>query len=43
VFYGLAGLGHAARPDKSAKEWVALVSDLAAFVVLAVFVSSRLL
>jgi hypothetical protein len=43
VFYGLAGLGHAARPDKSAKEWAALVSDLAASVVLAGFVSSRLL
>jgi hypothetical protein len=42
LFYGLAGLGHAVRKDKTAKEWTALVSDFGIFVLLAAFVLSRL-
>jgi hypothetical protein len=41
LFYGLAGLGHAARKDKTAKEWAALVSDFGMLVLLAAFVLSR--
>jgi hypothetical protein len=41
LFYGLAGLGHAVRKDKTAKEWTALVSDFGIFVLLAAFVLSR--
>ena len=41
LFYGLAGLGHAVRKDKTAKEWTALVSDFGMFVLLAAFVFSR--
>jgi hypothetical protein len=43
LFYGLAGLGHAARKDKTAKEWAALVSDFGMFVLLAAFVLSRII
>jgi hypothetical protein len=38
LYYGLAGLGHALKPDRSAKEQIALVSDLLIFVLLLVFV-----
>ena len=41
LFYGLAGLGHTVRKDKTAKEWTALVSDFGMFVLLAAFVFSR--
>jgi hypothetical protein len=41
LFYGLAGLGHIARKDKTAKEWIALASDFFIFLVLAAFVVSR--
>jgi len=42
LYYGLAGVGHAFRKGNF-KEQVALWSDLAIFVVLAVFVASRLM
>lgn len=42
LFYGLAGAGHVARKEKTAKEWIALVSDLFTFLVLAAFIASRL-
>jgi hypothetical protein len=38
LYYGLAGLGHAARQNKNAKEWTAMVSDFGVFLILAVFV-----
>jgi hypothetical protein len=41
LYYGLAGLGHLFRPNRSFKEQTALVSDLAIFVLLAVFIASR--
>jgi hypothetical protein len=41
LFYGLAGAGHAIRKDKTAKEWIALVSDLSIFLLLAAFVATR--
>jgi len=41
LFYGLAGAGHAIRKDKTAKEWIALVSDLLIFLLLAAFVATR--
>jgi hypothetical protein len=41
LYYGLAGLGHVLR-RRNLKEQVALWSDLAIFVLLAVFVASRL-
>jgi hypothetical protein len=41
LFYGLAGIGHAMRKDRNAKEQAALVSDLLIFLLLAVFVVSR--
>jgi len=43
LFYGLAGAGHIVRKDKNVKEQIALVSDLAIFLLLAAFVASRLL
>ena len=43
LFSGLAGLGHAVRKDKTAKEWTALVSDFGMFVLLAAFVLSRII
>jgi hypothetical protein len=42
LYYGLAGIGHAMRGERNAKEQVALVSDLWIFALLAVFVASRL-
>jgi hypothetical protein len=41
LYYGLAGMGHLARKDRNVKEQVALVSDLAMFLLLAIFVASR--
>jgi hypothetical protein len=43
IFLGLAGLGHVFRKDRNAKEQAALVSDLLAAAVLAIFVASRLI
>jgi hypothetical protein len=43
LYYGLAGIGHAMRPERNARERVALVSDLLIFVLLAVFVAQRAL
>jgi len=42
LYYGLAGAGHAMRGERNAKEQLALVSDLAAFALLAAFFVSRL-
>lgn len=42
LYYGLAGLGHAFRGGNF-KEQVALWSDLAIFVLLAIFVANRLM
>jgi hypothetical protein len=41
LFYGLAGVGHFLRKERNFKEQVALVSDLAIFILLAVFVGVR--
>lgn len=41
LFYGLAATGHALRKDRTAKEQVALVSDLLMFALLPGFVASR--
>jgi diacylglycerol kinase len=41
LFYGLAGLGHVVRKERNFKEQAALVSDVAIFLVLAVFVGVR--
>jgi hypothetical protein len=38
LYYGLAGMGHAFRNSKNFKEYVAMVSDLFVFLILAVFV-----
>ncbi|MGH6735966.1 MAG: DUF6790 family protein [Methyloceanibacter sp.] len=43
LYYGLAGAGHLMRKTRNAKEQVALVSDLAIFFVLAVFVVDSLI
>ncbi|MES1180110.1 MAG: DUF6790 family protein [Hyphomicrobium sp.] len=42
LYYGLAGLGHAMNKECNAKEQVALWSDVLIFLLLAVFVVSRL-
>lgn len=42
LYYGLAGLGHMLNKERNAKERIALVSDLAIFLLLAVFVAGRL-
>ncbi|HEY3740405.1 MAG TPA: DUF6790 family protein [Bryobacteraceae bacterium] len=42
LYYGLAGLGHAFRPGKNAKEYTAMISDEFVFLVLSVFVWSSL-
>jgi hypothetical protein len=42
LYYGLAGIGHAFNPERNEKEQLALVSDLAIFVLLAVFVVGTL-
>ena len=41
LFYGLAAAGYALRGKRNFKEQTALISDIFAFVVLAVFVVSR--
>jgi hypothetical protein len=41
LYYGLAGIGHVFRKTRNLKEQIALVSDLAIFALLAVFVASR--
>jgi len=41
LYYGLAAVGHAFRHGRNFSEQVALVSDVFAFVILAVFVASR--
>ena len=41
LFYGLAGIGHAVRGEKTGKERIALISDFFVFLVLAAFVVSR--
>jgi hypothetical protein len=41
--YLLAGFGHLLRPKRNFKEQIALISDLAIFVLLAVFVASRMI
>ncbi len=41
LYYGLAGIGHVFRKTRTLKEQIALVSDLAIFVLLAAFVASR--
>lgn len=42
LYYGLAGVGHMMRGERNAKEQVALVSDLLIFVLLVIFVASRM-
>jgi hypothetical protein len=42
VFYGAAGIGHAVRSARSAKENLAMITDLYAFVILAAIVVSML-
>jgi hypothetical protein len=41
LYYGLAGAGHAARRDKNASEWTALISDVLMFLLLAAFLGAR--
>lgn len=41
LYYGLAGLLHLMRSDRNANETIALVTDLLAFAILAVFVVLR--
>jgi hypothetical protein len=41
LYYGLAGAGHATRRDKNASEWMALVTDLFMFALLAAFLGAR--
>jgi hypothetical protein len=41
-YYGLAGAGHVLNTNRSTNELVALVSDLWIFLVLALFVATRL-
>jgi hypothetical protein len=41
LYYGLAGVGHVFRGNRNFNEQTALVSDLLIFVLLAVFVASR--
>lgn len=43
LYYGLAGVGHALRGNRNAKEQFALVTDFAMFALLAAFVLSSLL
>jgi hypothetical protein len=42
VYYGLAGMGHAFRKSKNAKEYTAMISDGFIFLVLAAFVLDSL-
>ncbi len=41
LYYGLAGAGHAIRGERNAKEQLALVTDLAAFALLAAYFAIR--
>jgi hypothetical protein len=41
LYYGLAGAGHAVGNERNAKEQFVLVSDLWIFLLLAVFVATR--
>lgn len=41
LYFGLAGLGHLYRANRNFKEQVALVSDFAIFLVLAIFVATQ--
>lgn len=41
LYYGLAGAGHAARRDKDASEWMALLTDVFMFLLLAGFLGAR--
>src|SRR4029453_7400158 len=43
LYFGLAGLGHLFRSNRNFKEQVALVSDLAIFLVLGLFVATQLI
>ena len=43
IFYGVAGARHAAEPNRSRKEDIAMVSDIFLFLVLAIFLIARLL
>jgi hypothetical protein len=43
LYYGLAGIGHVMRGERKIKEQIALVSDLAIFVFLAIFVLFQLM
>jgi hypothetical protein len=38
LFLGLAGIRHIVKPGKGTKEWIATLTDLFVFVVLAIFV-----
>jgi hypothetical protein len=38
LYYGLAGIGHVFQPERNAKEYMAMISDFFAFLVLTVFV-----
>jgi hypothetical protein len=40
LFYGIAGINHIIRKPVSANEWIALVSDVFIFLVMAVYVVS---
>jgi hypothetical protein len=42
LYYGLAGLGHVFNAARNTNEQIALVSDLGIFVLLAIFVATRL-
>lgn len=43
LYYGLAGIGHAVRGERNAKEQFALASDLGVCIALAVFLATRAL
>jgi hypothetical protein len=43
LYYSLAGIGHVMRGERNTKEWIALLSDLAIFLLLAVFVAGSLM
>jgi hypothetical protein len=42
LYYGLAGAGHVSRGNRNFNEQTALITDLVMFVVLGIFVASRL-
>jgi hypothetical protein len=43
LYYGLAGLGHAVKPERNGNEQVALISDLLICLLLMAFVAAHLL